>query len=190
MKRIPHAREVSKAMRSLKSSVKTVWKGVNRAAGKAITKGNYGVGEELAARGRTMKEFLGAVEALEREWRTLARGSAGVAGKQAPARLPQWEYYQPILQALLELGGEARKSEFEPLVERLLAGRLQAADRELMSGGRERWRVMVNRARRHLRTEGWIMDRGGTAWRISPAGRQAAVGPPPQRDSRPKTDGR
>jgi hypothetical protein len=189
MKRIPHAREVAKAMRTLKASVKTAWKGVNRAAGKVIAKGNYGAGEELAARGRKVKEFLGSVEALDREWRTLARGSAAVGGKPSPARLPQWEYYQPILQALVELGGEGRKVDFEPVVERLLAGRLQATDRELMSGNRERWRVMVHRARRHLRTEGWIMDGLGAAWRITADGRRAAQGQPAPRGAKSKPEG-
>lgn len=174
MKRIPHSREVAKAMRTLKAAVKVAWKGVNRAAGKVVAKGDYGAGEDLAARGRKVKEFLGSVDALDREWRALAHGSATVGRKPSPARLPQWEYYQPILQALVELGGEARKSEFEPVVERLVGSRLQASDRELMSGTRERWRVMVHRARRHLRTEGWIMDGVGAVWRLTADGRRAA----------------
>lgn len=189
MKRIPHAREVAKAMRTLKASVKTAWNGVNRAAGKVVAKGDYGAGEELAARGRKVKEFLGSVDALDREWRALARGSHGVEVKASSARLPQWEYYQPILQALVELGGQGRKSEFEPVVERLLAGRFQAADRELMSGGRERWRVLVHRARRHLRAEGWIMDGASAAWRLTADGRRAAQGQLMPRVAKQKPEG-
>lgn len=189
MKRIPHSREVAKAMRVLKASVKTAWKGVNRAAGKFIAKGNYAAGEELAARGRKVKEFLGSIEALDREWRSLAKGAAATPGSSATGRLPQWEYYQPILQALIELGGEARKTQLEPIVERLLAGRLQASDRELMSGGRERWKVMVHRARRYLRTEGWITDAGGATWRITAEGRRAAQGLPAQRSAKSKMEG-
>jgi hypothetical protein len=189
MKRIPHSREVAKAMRTLKASVKTAWKGVNRAAGKVIAKGDYAAGEELAARGRKVKEFLGSVEALDREWRTLARGSAVVSGTPSSGRLPQWEYYQPILQALVELGGEARKTQLEPIVERLLAGRLQASDRDLMSGGRERWKVMVHRARRHVRTEGWITDAAGATWHITAEGRRAAQGQPTPPGTKPKKVG-
>jgi hypothetical protein len=181
MKRIPHSREVAKAMRTLKASVKTAWKGVNRAAGKVIAKGNYAEGEELAARGRKVKEFLGSVEALDREWRTLAKGSAIVPGKPSSGRLPQWEYYQPILRALVELGGVAPKTQLEPIVERLLSSRLQAGDRDFMSGNRERWQVMVHRARRHMRTEGWITDAAGAKWHITAEGRRAAQGQPSSR---------
>lgn len=181
MKRIPHSQEAAKAMRTLKASVKTAWKGVNRAAGEAIAKGNYAAGEELAARGRRVKGFLRSVEALDREWRTLAKGSVVVSGEPTSGRLPQWEYYQPILQALLELGGEARKTQLEPIVERLLAGRLQVGDRDLMSGGRERWKVMVHRARTHMPMEGWIKDAAGATWRLTADGRRAAQGQPSSR---------
>lgn len=176
-------------MRALKASVKTAWKGVNRAAGNVIAKGNYAAGEELAARGRKVKEFLGSVDALGREWRALAKDSAVVSGTPASGRLPQWEYYQPILQALVELGGEARKTQLEPIVERLLDSRLQASDRDLMSGGRERWKVMVHRARRLLRTEGWISDAGGATWQITAEGRRAAQGQPAQPRAKSKSGG-
>jgi len=189
MKRIPHAREVAKAIRTLKASVKTAWKGVNRAAGKALAKGNYGAGEELAAGGRKVKEFLGSVDALDREWRGLSKGSGAVVDKSATASLPQWEYYQPILQALVELGGDARRAQLEPIVERRLADRLQPSDRGVMSGGRERWRVMVNRSRRHLRTERWIMDAAGATWRITAEGRRAAQGEPSPRGPKSKPEG-
>ena len=55
-----------------------------------------------------------------------------------------------------------------------MSATLQSADRDAMARGRERWRVMVRRARRHLVAEGWIEDRAGPAWRITDTGRQAA----------------
>jgi hypothetical protein len=174
MKRIPHAREVAKAMRTLKASVRTAWKGVNKSAGKLIAKGNYAAGEQLATRGRKVKEFLGSVDALDREWRSLAKGAAASAGSLASDRLPQWEYYQPILQALVEAGGQSRRVKLEPLVQRRMADRLTAAEREPMSAGRERWQVMIRRARKHLAAEGWIEPGTSAEWRITADGRRAA----------------
>ena len=145
MKRIPHAREVRRALRELRASIKVAWKDVNSAAAKAITRGDYGAGEKLAALGRKVQEFLGSIEALSREWRMLTRDQNDGADDAPSTRLAQWEYYQPVLQALVEVGGEARKADLEPIVERLLRARFQASDHEGMSSGRERCTARAKR---------------------------------------------
>ena len=43
-----------------------------------------------------------------------------------------------------------------------------------MSGGRERWKVMIRRARKPLRAEGWIENEISTKWRVTDEGRKAA----------------
>ena len=175
MKRIPRSAQVSKSIRRLAGSIMESWRGINREAAKATAKGNYAAAEELVGRGRRVKEFLGSVEALKAAWRVLEKERPSAPGKTTASRLPQWEYYQPVLQALVELGGEARKGQIEGAVERLLSSRLQAGDRDLLSGGRARWQVMVHRARRHMRAEGWIEDSGGPVWRITGEGRRVGA---------------
>ena len=68
-------------------------------------------------------------------------------------------------------GGECLRSEIESALD--VGEFLKAADRTPMSGGQERWKVMVRRARKPLRAEGWIADDAGVRWRITEAGRRA-----------------
>lgn len=138
-----------------------------------MARGAYSEAEALIARGREIKQFDLDVEGVRKRWREL-RGVGGAKGKKT--RTPQWVYYQPILRALINADGECRTPELESAVGELLASDLPAADREPAAGGRERWRVMIRRARRHLVSEGWIDDRKGP-WRITEAGRRAAERP-------------
>ncbi len=178
MKRIPRSAQVSKSLRRAAAAVKLAWRGVNLEAATAMAKGNYPGAEELAARGRQVKEFLASVESLASVWRSLDKAGSAGKGREKGTRLPQWEYYQPVLQALVELGGEARRAQIEAAVERTLGGRLQPVDRAVSSSGLERWRVMVFRSRRLMRLEGWLEDSGSPVWRITADGRRAAAAKP------------
>ena len=56
----------------------------------------------------------------------------------------------------------------------MMSGTLLAGDLETMARGRERWKVMIQRARKHLVAEGWLEDKPGPTWSITAAGRRAA----------------
>jgi hypothetical protein len=43
-----------------------------------------------------------------------------------------------------------------------------------MANGRERWQVMIQRARKHMFKEGWLSSGGGKLWEITAAGRRVA----------------
>ena len=172
MKRLPHAREVDRAFRLLRTEVRTAFKALNGAAGQAMAKGDYGTAEGLAAKGREMLQFQEQLDGLLERWRGL-RGESSSASKNAS--IPLWAYYQPVLRALVECGGEANLKEIESRVFAILRGELQVADHRTMAGGRERWQVMVHRSRKQLVTEGWLEPGSGAPWRITAAGRQAAL---------------
>ena len=173
MKRIPNAREVEKALRLVRSAVKDSLKQLNQVAGEAMAKGNYALGESLAGKGREIQEFEGEVDALRNRWRELRRRGRGPSSDKE-ATTPLWAYYQPTLKALCEAGGEASRAELEPIVEQLLTDELQPGDHAAMARGKDRWQVMIQRARKHLVEERWIEDRTGVVWRITKAGRKAA----------------
>lgn len=175
MKRIPNAREVDQALRSVRTAVKEALKELNEAAGQVMAKGDYSTAESLAAKGREIRDFQSEVDALRKRWRELRGGGGGGAGKATTTAL--WAYYQPILKALTEAGGEARRGELEPTVERLMSSTLQPGDRHPMARGQERWQVMIRRAHKPLVAEGWIEDGSGAVWRITDAGRRAAEEP-------------
>ncbi len=137
-----------------------------------MAKGDYAAAEELAAKGKEIRQFQAEVKALRARWLEVCRG-ADARG----ATTPLWEYFQPILKALASLGGEASRTDLEAEVERLFTVSLLPGDRAPMMRGRERWRVMIQRARKPLVTEGWLEARGGRIWRITDTGRQAAEQP-------------
>ncbi len=173
--RIPQAREVDRALRGVSKALKDSLRSLNEVAGQLMAKGDYEGAQSLAAKGRAMMEFQADLDALRKKWREL-RGF-GDDGRRIGNRTPQWQYYHPILQALVELGGEAPRSEIEPVVERLMARVLQAGDRALNARGHQRWQVMIRWARKHLVSEGWLEADRGRVWRITDAGREAARGP-------------
>jgi len=177
MKRIPNAREVNRALRNLKAAVRATQKGVNRAAGKMMSKGDYPGGEAMAGKGREVKEFTASVEELRKRWQAVCKSGGGAGKAEKAKRTPEWAYFQPILRALRDAGGEARAVELEQLLERSLVPTLLPGDREIVGGGRERWRHMVRRARKHLAAEGWIESGAGPTWCITASGRKAADQP-------------
>jgi len=174
MKRIPHSREIDKAFKSLKVEVETALRELNKAAGKSMAKGDYSTAETLAARGREMQTFLSEVGAMRGRWRGLRAGPNAGAPKTAT---PIWAYYQPILKALSQSGGEATRKEMESVVLSLMKSSLTPSDRDVGAGGRERWQTMIRRARKHLVSEGWLEGGHGKIWVITEAGQAAATGP-------------
>jgi hypothetical protein len=174
MKRVPHAQGVAKALRALGAAAQKSLKGLNLAASQRMAKGDYATAEMLAARGREIREFQSEVEALHKRWREVCRAGGRAVNTSAT---PLWAYYQPILQGLVQAGGQCRRSDLEPHVERVMGTSLQPGDRAATVRGRERWRVMVRRARRPLIAEGWIENGAGVLWRITEAGRRAAEQP-------------
>lgn len=180
MKRIPNAREVGQALNAVRAAAKRALRGLNQSAGQLMAKGDYAGAEALAAKGREVQQFQSEVDALRKRWRTL-RGTGGDSGPTRQGTTPLWAYYQPILKSLSAAGGESRIAELEVEVERILVGALQPGDRRETGQGRERWQVMIRRARKHLVAEGWIADKPGPVWRITETGRRAAekpLGPP------------
>lgn len=172
MKRIPHAREVDRLLRTLRRELKLALKGLNAVASQSMAKGDYATAESLAMKGRQLREFMAEAEALAQRWRAVRdRGPSAPMG----AATAQWAYYQPVLQALVQCGGEATAKEIEPIVFRQMGSQLGDRDRGKLSGGRERWQLMMARTRKLMVAEGWLEDEKGKTWRITEAGRLAAT---------------
>ncbi len=138
-----------------------------------MARGDYDGATRLAEKGREIQSFQAELEALQARWSEI-RQKDTKTGSGRKSRTPLWNYYKPILRALIELGGEAKRAEIEPLVERSMQDEFLPGDRETNARGRERWQVMVRRARRHLVEEGWIEGGQSQVWRITPRGRDAA----------------
>lgn len=171
MKQLPNASGVQRQIRSVTKAVNKALKGVNRLAARSMARGDYDGAERHAGRGRELQSFLLRIDALSLAWKELQRGGQP-EGKQPVT--PDWQYYQPILKALESVGGASTRSALEPVIEKIMSAQLLPGDRVKMAGGRERWRVMIRRARKHLVSHGWIEKTSGITWTITEAGRKAA----------------
>jgi|GEM_PF-1702523 len=93
---------------------------------------------------------------------------------QHTVKTSQGDYRVPILQAIVDLGGEAPTNQVLARVQEILAGQLNAHDLDTFADGKTiRWRNTAQWARNTLREEGLIRDdtpRG--VWGISEAGRK------------------
>lgn len=174
MTKVPDAQAVVRAIRAVRLAARKSLKKLNQVAGRRMARGDYAQAEALAAKGKELRQFDADVEGLLARWRDVC-GKKGAGGKAARSALtPLWHYYQPILQALSAAGGEARRVDLEPEVERLMAATLTPGDRSELARGRERWRVMIRRAHKPLVAEGWLVKHSGLTWKITEAGKRAA----------------
>jgi hypothetical protein len=155
----------------MRTAVRKAIKGLNQKAGSYMAKGDYTAAEALAAKGRALHQFTTEVEALRKRWKEVRSGGQK-SGKRDVT--PLWGFYQPILRALAQSGGQAAIRDLETGVEAVMGATLLPGDHAQLSRGRERWRVMVQRARKHLVSEGWIENRRGAKWSITESGRRAA----------------
>ena len=171
MTRIPQTKGVTKAIRQVRDAAQRSLKALNQAASQRMKKGDYAAAEALAAKGKEIKIFFSEIDSLRKRWTEI---SGAQNREQTGAQTPLWVYYQPVLQAIVQNGGECLRTAVEDSVARIMKGTFQAKDNETLSRGRERWRVKVRRARKHLVQEGWLEDTKGKMWIITEAGRQAA----------------
>lgn len=174
MKRVPYARGVDEALKGVRTASQRALKGLNQAASQVMAKGDYAAAQALAAKGREIIEFQKEVEELRKRWRNLRKPTP--AGAKM-AVTPLWGFYEPLLKALGGLGGESQRAELETQVERLFGPSLQPGDREPAAAGKERWRAMIERARKHMVREGWLENRKDGVWRLTTAGKSAALNP-------------
>lgn len=172
MKRMPNSRSVDLALNNLTKRLKECLDGIHHQASHVMSKGEYDKAEALIAAGKQLQAFQLQVNALKDHWRGL-KGS-NMPGKESSRTTPLWAYYQSILQALVESGGEAARVELEPRVESLMKKSFLPGDSDKMSHNRYRWQLMIRRARKHLIHEGWLEPSNSRKWQITPEGEIAA----------------
>jgi restriction system protein len=173
LNRIPGNREIDRALKQLARELKSALKEINQQAGRLVMRGDYSEAEGLVEVGRSVTKFGAEVDALHLRWRELQLIEPTQVSSE---RTPLWEYYRPLLQALVELGGEATRSQVEDKVEPILASVLTPVEMIATTGGKLGWKTAVRRARRFMVREGLLEDHTGLKWRISSQGMRVAEG--------------
>jgi len=173
MSGIPRCAEIEKAIRDLVQKTRQSQAALNRQAGMYVAKGRYEKADALVAKARALNDFQVKIKTLRDELRQLKRAGRG-SGKRGKQTTPLWGYYQPILQTLLEMGGQARRPDLEAGFGQKHTSVLLTGDMEMMAGNTPRWQRMIRRARKHLIEQNFIENSGGKVWRITDEGRRAA----------------
>ena len=168
---IPRAGEVDKAIKAVQQKVKAAQTALNQNAAKQMSRSKYSVAEAMIGKGREIEAFLKDVQALRQRWRGL-RGRGEAAEKNS--KTPLWGYYQPVLQAIVQLEGSAKRRDLTPVVEEIMGGSFKEGDLDEMAGGWIRWQVMIRRTRKALVEQGWLEEYPASPWVITPEGRKAA----------------
>lgn len=128
--------------------------------------------------------FRDRVAALRAEWEALSPPQQDADGEGGPRRnlgrlsrgrrTPESEYYLPILETLVQMGGQGSVNDVLASVHRRMEGVLRDVDFEPLASSPEqpRWRNAAQWARNALREKGLVRDdspRG--VWAISDKGR-------------------
>lgn len=177
---VPKRGEVNSAFKNLFKRLGGSVKRINEHAASRMRRGDYAGAEAWAQVGTALGEFRERALELREQWQTLCRDAGGRRRKPPRKKrgptTPLWEYYQPILRAIVQAGGQARRSDIEPLVFKVMEAHLQPGDVEPSGGRRPRWQNNIRRARKQLIKEGWISVNGPKGvWRVTEKGRVAAT---------------
>ena len=173
MAKIPRSQQVSKALRSLRRELKSSVKETNRRAAKRLGKGDYAGAQRLIEIAQSIAAFDQEVAGMNSRWRGLRSGGKMEEYSKDTAT-PLWEYYQPVLQALVALGGSATRREIEERLATSLPTGLTDGDLANNAKGIPRWKQMVGRSRKHMIREGFLANEKGFRWKITAKGEQAA----------------
>jgi hypothetical protein len=173
MANIPRNHEVTKAIRSLSRQTSLATREANQLAAKRLARGDYAGAQSLINVAQAISAFGNEVLGLNGRWREVRSTSKGPK-KGKDSRTPLWEFYRPILQALVALGGDATRKDIEGKLEETLAGSLKEGDLVTNAHGLPRWKVIVGRARKHMIAEGFVMGENLLRWKITSKGEQAA----------------
>ena len=143
--------------------------------------GEYEKARDVLKRAEKLMSLRDRIVKIENDWKTLIPGGGKTTkgGRlKRGVRTPVSRYYRPILEALRELGGSARKSEVLERVLQRMKDMLQDVDFEPLAStpGAPRWENTAAWARNSLKERGLMCkDSPHGVWQISDSGRQFLI---------------
>ena len=169
------------AFETLLAELETALKKTQQSIENAGKRSDFSAIQEAAGRGKTIQQEIDRLEALQRRWRGIVGGeSVTRRSERAPrgSMLPQTAYRLPVLQALVDMGGQSRTADVLDRVGELLEGQLSDVDREMLpSGTAIRWRNKAQWARNKMVKEGLMAsDSSHGIWEITESGREVLRG--------------
>lgn len=193
MKRTSKHTDVEEALDLLSTEVREEIQRIREEGAAAMMKGDLATARSVIDFAEKLEKFAGSVEKLMGDWQKIAgqheaepesvKAIVGKAffGKARKGTItPNKDYYAPLLQALVNLGGSAKTQDAIDEVGRLMKGNLKQKDFELLKSEPQvmRWRNKVMWARNDLVKKFGHMkeDSPHGTWEISAVGRKWIAG--------------
>lgn len=180
-------RDVASGLEALRDEVETELEVISRVGRKAFDAQDYEKAREVSQRAAALVTFRDQVEQLRGQWKALVAGSEDEEDEDTRTerrnlgrldrglRTPESEYYRPILQALVEMGGSGRVAEVLERVGELMQSVLREVDHEPLEShnGAPRWRNAAQWARNSMVNDGLLKgDSPRGIWEITDQGRR------------------
>lgn len=177
--------EVTVAFDIVLEEIENAIAALNRDGAQAFEGGKYDIARELMEKGSQMTAFRDRVKDLQKEWLNLFAAAVPQKTRRRKApryrrlehglRTPEDEYRIAILQSVVELGGAASMNDVLDKVERLMANKLNAYDRQALASDPTipRWRNTAQWARNAMVKEGLLSSNSPRGvWEITENGRR------------------
>lgn len=185
----PDQNDVSTALGLLRDSLAEEEQRIRSEGAKAMHEGDYDTATSVIEFAKRLQAFEKKVEALVSEWEELEdlRDAATPAvqeivskrffGKKRKGEItPHTDYYRPILESLVEMGGSGKTKLVLDRVGEKMKGILKPIDYEAHKSDEKqiRWRNSAQWARNTMVNDDGRMKKGGPngVWEISEKGRQ------------------
>jgi restriction system protein len=162
---------------------------INKVGSRAFEERDYDNARDALDRANQITAFRDKVVFLRKEWGTFAEVQndgereeiihaerRNLGRLQRGMRTPETAFYQPILKALVDLGGSSKMGEVQARLETMMKGVLTAVDYEPLASDTEmlRWRNTAQWARYSMVKEGLLKPNSPRGvWEITEAGRKA-----------------
>ncbi len=134
----------------------------------------------LSEYGKCISSFIEKVKSLQKEWQKIFKERVSIqVGKRSKGKLkkglrtPEEKYRIPILESLIELGGEAKVKNVLELVQGKMKSILNKYDYEKLPGKKQiRWKNTAQSVKNKMKEEGLLTDdRRKRMWKITEKGR-------------------
>jgi len=160
---------------------------VNSVGSKAFESRDYDKAKEALERSATLTTFRDRVASLRKEWGQMAAAAEREEDEETRTarqnlgklrkgrRTPTEAYYEPILQALNEMGGAGKVAEVLDRVGQIMKPVLKDVDHQPLASNPDnlRWRNAAQWARNSMVNEGLLKsDSPRGVWEISDLGRE------------------
>jgi len=171
---LPRRAAIRQTFKATIREIKLSLKEMNGRASKFMARGDYVRAQQILEQAKQVQHFSDELREFQKRLGQLGGSGTGLKPPKNEGHA-EWEYYQPLLQCLSDINGDARREQIERLFEQRFTSWLKPGDLVPMGRGEPRWKVMLKRSKKHLIAEGFVIAPNHLLWRITSAGRKAAL---------------